>query len=113
MISRVLRVCRTCGDRRHVGVSTTAERGSIIRGERQCADCHARSRYRSPVGPLPDRSPDAVVVARLLAGHPVPSVIDDRIEATRRLADKSAAQIAVLLGVSDRTVSRYRQEVRA
>lgn len=111
MISKVLRVCRTCGDRRYVGISTTIERGRIRRGERQCADCHARERRRPRVEPLPERSPDSVVVARLLAGHSVPSAIDDRIEVTRRLVGKSAAQIAALLGVTGRTVVRYRREI--
>jgi len=113
MISRVLRVCRTCGDRRHVAISTSAERGQIIRGGRQCLNCHAQTRRRPLIGPPPDRTPDSVVVARLLAGTPVSSMIDDRIEATRRLVDKSAAEIAAMLGVSARTVVRYRQEIRA
>ena len=113
MIGKVLRVCRTCGDRRHVFAATSEDRGRIVRGERQCAACQSRERQRPPTGSRPVRSPDTVVVARLLAGHSVPSMIDDRIEATRRLTDRSATQIATLLGVSDRTVVRYRQEIRA
>lgn len=114
MISKVLRICRTCGDRRHVAVSTSKDRGRIVRGELQCGDCQSRERQRPLTRARPARVPDTVVVARLLAGHPVPSMIDDRIEVTRRLTgSKSAAEIAALLGVSDRTVVRYRQEIRA
>jgi len=112
MISRVLRVCRTCGDRRHVAVSTTADRGVIVRGERQCASCNAQAARRPLPEPPPGREPDPVVVARLLVGASVRSTIDDRIEATRRLVDKSATEIAAMLGVSDRTVVRYRREIR-
>jgi transcriptional regulator with XRE-family HTH domain len=53
---------------------------------------------------------DEVVVQRALAGRPVTLSRPERVEAVRRLtaAGRSAADIAAVLGVDDRTVQRDR-----
>lgn len=110
MIGPVWRECRDCHERRYVYPATVAQRADIVQGKRRCGPCSTAVRRRPRDV---DRPPaDEIVVDRLVRGVRVRSEIEDRVEVVRLLTDRSARELAELLGVTPRTVVRYRQEIR-
>jgi len=113
MMSPARRVCPDCGDRALLYPRTQGDRTRMLSGRRLCAGCHAERQRKPGVPPPQPRQPDEVVVERLIAGRRVEATIDDRIEVVRRKPWTPAAELATMLGVSSRTITRYRREIRA
>lgn len=114
MVFYVPRTCRDCGDTRIVTSPNTAARRQIAAGEKRCHSCWQRI-VTAHLGPIPARSRDdvdPVVVERLVAGRPARATVAERLEAVRALAGLTGHEIAERLGVSLRSVQRYRSELR-
>lgn len=104
------RTCCDCGDVRTVQVARVADRTRILTTPVRCVACHCRYMSRLQPAPVPD-DVDEVVVRRLVNGQRVRANTAERAEAARILTARklSAAEIARRMGVSSRTVVRYRR----
>lgn len=101
---------RTCARCQVTATVETHRRGYV---PPVCARCHGLS-FAAHLGPAEPVTgePDWVVVDRLLHGVPVASTLVDRYAALRELDHLSAPRAAAVLGVSYRTVQRYRSRIR-
>lgn len=74
-----------------------------------CSPCYLRAWRIQHLPPALDV--DEIVVARLMSGEEADANKAERAEAIRQMtrAGQSAATIAALVGVAERTVTRYRR----
>jgi transcriptional regulator with GAF, ATPase, and Fis domain len=81
-----------------------------------CLHCNGLrvAAHLPPVPARPAEQVDPVVVSRAASGHRVPTTMAERIQVVAALTARgySATEIAARLGVTDRTVVRYRSEYR-
>lgn len=115
-----IRTCPTCGD---VRTLTMRSRQPVVRECRVCASRRVAERYpftkeeamrgrQTYLARLAELDP--VVVDRLVSGRPQPATVPERVAAVRRLHERglTASQIAGRLGVTTRSVERYRARIR-
>jgi len=112
------RRCKDCGDVRELRYDWHQPAGSTV--VRRCKGCAAAANltqgpveYRFTETPRDDI--DDVMVDRIMGGRAGGANVAERLEATARLAGLyrlPASLIAERLGVTPRTVQRYRRELR-
>ena len=110
-----LRACTDCDDERLVHCRK-AEQGTVMR--RRCGRCHSIavcSKYLGATIATPRDDIDEMAVERIIGGDRKVGNIAERIEATVILAARglSAADIAARIGVTPRTIERYKAEARS
>ena len=113
------RQCSDCGDTRELRHDGTQAVGSLV--VRRCWPCNARANRphtklaATAFVATPRDDIDDVMVDRLMGGRTRGANVAERLEATARLVGVyrlSATLVAERLGVTRRSVERYKRELR-
>lgn len=108
------RQCMDCGDVRELRHDGRQPIGSTV--IRRCNPCSSRAKIGKRNEPTPRDDIDDVMVDRLMGGRDRGANIAERLEAAARLVGLyrlPAGLVAERLGVTRRTVHRYKAELRA
>jgi hypothetical protein len=114
-MTHALRTCPECGA---TAVVTSRTKHPFTRTCQACSNQRkihlmwAANRAQRANPPEP-REPDPFTVDMLVAGIPERATVAERIAAIRRMPKLTAAQLAARMGVSERSVVRYRARMRA
>lgn len=110
MTVTALRTCPECGNVKHL----SGRKQPVTRLCRSCASRLACVAWKiNPTVIYQSRPPNPDVVNLLVLGIPESATVAERIAAMQLMPKLSAAELARRLGVSERSVVRYRARMRA